>query len=104
MVQLRHLGGVRATVPGEICLFALGVPTDEQSTRAVESSLTVTHEIVAPEHVAQYPSFVEQPADAADFFDAASWRRLREIKALYDPDDLVRGNHHVPPPSGTAHR
>lgn len=107
MVQLRHLGGAitraprdagaRATLPGEIALFALGVAADEKSAVTVRSSLKAVDEIITSVRVAQYPSFVEEPADTAEFFDATTWERLRGVKAQYDPDDLVRGNHHVSP-------
>ncbi|HEX2127317.1 MAG TPA: hypothetical protein VHF45_12255 [Thermoleophilaceae bacterium] len=50
-----------------------------------------------PYRAGYYPSFVEEPADASAFFDPATWRRLREAKATYDPDDLVKGDHHIPP-------
>ena len=29
--------------------------------------------------------------------DADTWRRLREVKAAYDPDERFRGNHYIPP-------
>jgi hypothetical protein len=32
-----------------------------------------------------------------DFFDPDTWARLRLAKALYDPTDLFKGNHHIPP-------
>jgi FAD/FMN-containing dehydrogenase len=38
-----------------------------------------------------------EPTDASRFFDSETWRRLREVKALYDPTDLFKGNHHIPP-------
>jgi hypothetical protein len=50
-----------------------------------------------PHQASEYPNFVEDPADASRFFDELSWRRLRQVKALYDPEDVIRGNHHVPP-------
>ena len=40
---------------------------------------------------------MEEPSDASTFYDAATWARLRAVKALYDPSDLFRGNHHIPP-------
>ncbi|MHB1834652.1 MAG: FAD-binding oxidoreductase [Solirubrobacteraceae bacterium] len=107
VVQLRHIGGAlarspegagaRATLPGEVAMFALGIPTSEQSMLTVQSSLEAITELVAPARVGRYASFVERPADASEFFDAASWARLRRVKRLYDPRDLVRGNHHVSP-------
>jgi FAD/FMN-containing dehydrogenase len=38
-----------------------------------------------------------EPTDASRFFDEETWARLRHVKALYDPSDLFRGNHHIPP-------
>ena len=53
---------------------------------------------MAPHRAGLYPNFVERPSDASAFFDADRWDRLRRVKAAYDPGDLFRGNHHVPPP------
>jgi FAD/FMN-containing dehydrogenase len=107
MVQLRHLGGAlsratpgagaRATLPGEVCLVALGVTPDADSARPVHAALAELERGVMPWYAGDYPNFIEQPVDASRFFDAATWRRLREVKADYDPDDLFRGNHHIPP-------
>jgi quercetin dioxygenase-like cupin family protein len=107
MVQLRHMGaalarepagaGARATLPGTLSLFALGIVPSEQSRPAIESSLATVHEAMRPYRVGDYPNFIEDPTDASGFFDADTWRRLREVKALYDPRDIFKGNHHVPP-------
>jgi FAD/FMN-containing dehydrogenase len=63
----------------------------------VQSSLKTVEGILAPNKIGLYPNFVEEPADASEFFDAMTWARLRQIKARYDPDDVFKGNHHVPP-------
>ena len=107
MLQLRHLGGAlarkppgagaRATLPGELQLFAAGVAGDEASAAAIRATLGAVENAVRPYHVGYYPNFVEHPADASTFFDPDTWTRLREIKTLYDPDDLFKGNHHIPP-------
>jgi FAD/FMN-containing dehydrogenase len=107
MVQLRHRGGAlartspgagaRATLPGEICLFALGVVPDEAAAAAVDAALRDVREALRPYRVGDYPNFVEEPADASGFFDDVTWARLREIKALYDPTDVFRANHRIPP-------
>ena len=107
MVQLRHMGGAlarkapgagaRATLPGSVCHISLGVVMDEESASATESSLEAIQDALRPYRVGDYPNFVEDPADASSFFDADTWARLRDIKALYDPQDLFKGNHHVPP-------
>lgn len=107
MVQLRHMGGAlarvapgagaRASLPGTSSLFSLGVVEDEESGAAVGAALDAVQAALRPYRVGDYPNFVERPADASAFFDAATWRRLREVKALHDPDDLFRGSHHIPP-------
>jgi hypothetical protein len=112
MVQLRHLGGAlarvapgagaRATLPGEVCLFALGVTPDEQSAGSVQASLAALDRAVLPYRAGDYPNFVEEPVDTSRFFDAATWARLREVKAAYDPSDLFRGGNHRIPPAEAA--
>lgn len=107
MVELRHLGGAlarraagagaRATLPGTIVMFALGVPEDEESAATIRPYLDAVDRAVRPYRTGDYPNFVEEPADARAFFDEDTWARLRLVKALYDPHDLFKGNHHIPP-------
>jgi FAD/FMN-containing dehydrogenase len=78
-------------------MFALGIVPDETVGTVVQRRLKTVEEILAPNQVGLYPNFVEEPADTGEFFDATTWARLRRIKAQYDPDDLFKGNHHVPP-------
>jgi hypothetical protein len=40
---------------------------------------------------------VEAPTDASSFFDEVTWARLRKVKALYDPAEVFKGNHYIPP-------
>jgi hypothetical protein len=28
---------------------------------------------------------------------AQTWDRPRRVKSLYDPNEVIRGNHHIPP-------
>ena len=107
MLQLRHtegaLGrassdhGAHPQLPGSVATFGLGVIPDQESMAAVATSLQTVEEILAPHTVGRYPSFVEKPADAQDFFDPDTWARLGKIKAEYDPTDMFTGNHHIPP-------
>lgn len=106
LVQFRHVGGAfsrrpagagaRATLPGEILVFGLGVVPDPDAAASVDRSLTAFDAILAPLTVGEYPNLVERPVDASRFFDTATWARLRGVKSAYDPHDLVWGNHHVP--------
>jgi FAD/FMN-containing dehydrogenase len=107
MVQLRHLGGAlaradaaagaRATLPGSICEFSLGVAPDADSARATQATLARIDAALDRYRVGDYPNFVEEPSDVRRFFDAKTWGRLREVKALYDPDELFQANHPIPP-------
>ncbi len=107
MFQLRHMGGAlarkspgagaRATLPGEVSLFTLGVAPDEEAVQAVKARIDPLVAAAQPHRAGRYPNFVEEPADASTFFDAATWARLRAMKAAYDPQDLFKGNHYIPP-------
>lgn len=107
MVELRHMGGAlarrspgagaRATLPGTIVMFALGVPEDGASATTNRAYLDAVDRALLPYRAGDYPNFVERPADASAFFDEDTWARLRLVKALYDPGDLFKGNHHIPP-------
>lgn len=104
LLQFRHLGGAlsrppvgagaRATLPGEILVFSLAIPTGPEA--ASIGALERLDGILSPLKVGEYPNLVEHPVDASRFFDEPTWARLREVKAAYDPGDLVHGNHHVP--------
>jgi hypothetical protein len=89
--------GARATLPGEVCVMALGAVFDEPSDAAVRDALADVDAAVAPHAAGDYPNFVEVPADASAFFAPDAWRRLRDVKASWDPADVFRGSHHVPP-------
>jgi hypothetical protein len=108
MLQLRHMGGAlareapgagaRATLPGEICLLALGVAPDAPADAAVRGALADIDRVMRPHRAGEYANFVETPADASRFFAPDVWARLRAVKAAYDPTDLFAGNHPVPLP------
>ncbi|MEA2123703.1 MAG: hypothetical protein QOI80_485 [Solirubrobacteraceae bacterium] len=107
MLQLRHMGGAlsratpdagaRATLPGEVSLFALGVVPDPALDEPVRAALAGVQAATAAQAVGDYPNFVEVPADASAFFAPATWARLRAVKAAYDPQEIFRGNHYIPP-------
>jgi FAD/FMN-containing dehydrogenase len=107
MLQLRQMGGAlaratpgagaRATLPGDISVFALGAIFDEQMGEAVHGALADVDGALRRYRGGYYPNFVEEPADASAFFDPATWARLRAVKAAYDPADVFVGNHHIAP-------
>jgi len=107
MVELRQMGGAlarrspgagaRATLPGSLAMLSLGVAEDDASAATARTYLESVERAVLPYRTGDYPNFVMEPTDASGFFDADTWARLRQVKALYDPSDLFKGNHHIPP-------
>ena len=107
LLQLRQMGGAlgrakpgagaRATLPGDVSMFALGAVFDEQMGEAVNTALRDVDRVLRPHRAGYYPNFVEEPADASAFFDPATWARLRAIKADWDPAQMFVGNHYIPP-------
>lgn len=108
MVELRHVGGALARPPqnagalgafdGEYLFFAAGIPMDPGVTAALEAHFALTRAALAPyESGSVYLNFAEQPVDTATIYPPDAYRRLREIKAAYDPDDRFCSNHPIPP-------
>jgi len=89
--------GARATLPGSVSVYALGLVEDKESAAAVHASVDAVEGALRPHHAGYYPNFIEEPTDASAFFSADTWQRLREVKTRHDPSDLFKGNHHVPP-------
>jgi hypothetical protein len=47
----------------------------------------------------------DEGADAVrDAYPASSYARLRELKRRYDPDNVFRANHNIPPAVSTSGR
>jgi hypothetical protein len=69
-----------------------GPPQNEAWTAAFRAELPVD----GPE---TYVNFMgDEGADAVrDAYPASSYVRLRELKRRYDPDNLFRANHNIPP-------
>jgi hypothetical protein len=105
LLQVRHGGGAlsrlpegagaRATLPGEIVLFALGVVPEPTASDHVTDGLNRIDAAVAVNRVGRYPNFVEKPAQAREFFDDPTWARLQAVKSAYDPEGIFRGNHAI---------
>jgi FAD/FMN-containing dehydrogenase len=107
-LQLRQLGGALAREPADAgalaaldadyAVYGVGAVMDERMERAVQDHLQVVRDAMAPHSSgASYMNFADQPgADTASSFPEAAWRRLCEVKARFDPEDLFRSNHPVP--------
>ena len=109
MLQLRHMGGAlarhapgagaRATLPGRD--LRDGPRRRARSGRGasghaqLDARLGGARAVRAP---ATTRTSSRSRRTRARFFDAETWERLRRVKALYDPRDVFKGNHHIPVP------
>jgi FAD/FMN-containing dehydrogenase len=106
--EIRHLGGALhrsaphhgalATFDASFLTFAVGLVLDETTYRANRAALGKVAEALAPYDTGrQYLNFAEQHTDAARFYKPEVYKRLRAVKAEYDPGNLFRANHPISP-------
>jgi FAD/FMN-containing dehydrogenase len=107
--QLRVLGGAMARVPADATAFA-------HRTRPMLVNVAAFYQDAATRdaHLAWVNAFSKaiQPADDAAYvgflagdeterlhatYPGATWERLARVKTTYDPDNVFRLNHNVPP-------
>jgi FAD/FMN-containing dehydrogenase len=107
-LELRHLGGqlaysspdhgALASLEGAFALYGVGVPVDEETGAAIHAHLDAVTRAMEPYTSARsYLNFADRQADPSDAFGRSTFERLRRVKSAYDPQDLVRSNHPVPP-------
>ena len=107
-VEIRHLGGALARpVPGggaqpsidaSYLLYAAGPVRTPGLAGPVRAHVQAVKDALAPWHASYgYYNFEDTPATAAAVLPPASYRRLQEIKAAYDPDQAIISAHPVWP-------
>ena len=76
---------------------------DLSAAQAVHAHQAGLREAMAPwTSERSYLNFAESVVDTAAGFDAEDYRRLQEIKANVDPDDVIRSDHPIPPLAAAA--
>jgi hypothetical protein len=121
MLELRQLGGALAQPPSDLSpigrrdskfiIFGLGMnPTPEATpevAQLVQRHLAYVAEEMHPyETGATYVNFLTfgdlTPERMQAAYSPEDWERLVELKDRYDPDNLFRFNHNIPPSSATG--
>lgn len=106
-VELRHLGGALArpaenggplaSLDGQYLFFGVGIPMSPEIAEAIERSAGHVREVLSRWAAGRaYLNFAERPTDTETAFPPDVYRRLQEVRAHYDPDDLFCANHPVP--------
>jgi FAD/FMN-containing dehydrogenase len=116
IVQLRVLGGAMARVPGDETAFGwrdqpvllwLITPYQEIGRAAAIEAWTAAFRADLPaDGAATYVNFMgAEDTDAVrGAYPAPAYARLRELKRRYDPDNVFRANHNIPPAVTTSGR
>jgi FAD/FMN-containing dehydrogenase len=106
--EIRHLGGelhrarpgngALATFDADFLTFGIGVVLDYAGYKAHREAIEAHAEAFAPyDNGRQYLNFTEEHTDPARFYTPHAYRRLREVKRAYDPENLIRANHPILP-------
>lgn len=105
-VELRHLGGAlardaggggaQALIDAEYALLAVGFAPTPQLDTAVRAHARAAKDAIGPWRAPyDYYNFAEIPAPADALLPRAAHRRLRAIKASYDPDEAIISAHPI---------
>jgi hypothetical protein len=105
-VEFRHLGG--ALAPGastggavtgfdaEFAMFAVGFTPTPASHAAVNRAVDGVQHALAPWSTGRvYLNFAERVKAGTALFEDDTYRRLQQVKATYDPSDVIRSNHPI---------
>jgi hypothetical protein len=109
-VEIRHLEGALAdpkpthgalaSIEAAFAVFAVGIAPSPEAKAAVHSHIEFLRGALAPwSEGREYLNFTERPTDGRPFYREQAYRRLRRIKAHYDPVEIIRSNHPIPPAS-----
>jgi hypothetical protein len=106
-VEVRHLGGALgrshdshgalAALEADFALYAVGMAPDADAIAAVNAHLDVVKGAVSEWHAGRRFLNFSERRDGDDMFAPAALRRLRAVKTLVDPDDVIRANHPIAP-------
>jgi FAD/FMN-containing dehydrogenase len=107
-VEIRRLGGelartepgygVLSSIDAAYAMFSVGIAPTEQAACSMRAYLDRLQAAMAPWAAPRmYMNFAETRRDPAALWSEHRYRRLCQIKARFDPDDLIRSNHPVTP-------
>ena len=109
VVQMRVLGGAFGRVPNDATAFghrdsglfvnAAAMYGDAAETETHEAFVNGLANALGKNGAGGYVGFMgeEDEATLRAAYPGGTWDRLRELKGRYDPDNLFRLNHNIPP-------
>jgi FAD/FMN-containing dehydrogenase len=89
---------VLATVDADYLLFAVGSAPTAELAEAVAREIALLQGAVARWDAGRTNmNFAQQPRSGRSLFGEDRYARLRQAKAIVDPDNLFHANHQVEP-------
>jgi FAD/FMN-containing dehydrogenase len=106
-LEIRHWGGAMARpLEGAGPIGHRDVPYSVLATamspdrEAAKAAIAAFARAIAPHATgASFLNFLADPSQTASAYTPADYARLAEVKRAYDPDNVFRGNHNIPPAS-----
>ncbi len=107
--EVRHLGGAIArpapdhgaltSIDAPYIMFSVGAAPTPEILAVVEGQVSAVKEALTPWRAPyMYMNFAERPIEAKSLYaHEYTYRRLRTIKANYDPQDIIQSNHPIAP-------
>jgi FAD binding domain/Berberine and berberine like len=106
-IEIRQLGGAagrsdpahgaRDALDAAYALYAVGMAMNDAMKETVVKGLDRLQAALAPWAAGRLLNFAERSVDPAGMFTDETYRRLRQVKSKYDPDNLIQANHEIPP-------
>jgi UDP-N-acetylenolpyruvoylglucosamine reductase len=107
-VELRQLGGAVAVerpqhgavghLDAGFALFGLGMALNPEMEAAVKVHAQTVKDALAPWAAGRgYFNFSDTPLEGRSLYPPATYLRLQDVKAAYDPDELFRVSHPIRP-------
>jgi len=106
-IEVRHLGGAAGranpkngalpAIDAPYAMFAVGMAATPEMKQAVVQRLDDLHAALEPWDAGRFLNFTERPGYTNRMFSDEAYRRLREVKSKYDPDNIIQANHEIPP-------
>lgn len=79
-------------------MMAFGLALDKEMAGVMEQQVALLLDRLRPWVSGfRYLNFAEREMDVQKIFPPESYERLRAIKRTYDPAELFRANHCIPP-------
>jgi len=106
-LELRLLGGALtdappnagalATLDHAFLTFGVGMIMDPSMGSAINAHLDRVSNALEPwASGVRFANFIDVPIDTRTCYPPATFERLQDVKARYDPHDLFRANHPIP--------